>query len=365
MENDLKYIVYCTVNQVNDKIYIGVHKTDITKFDGYIGCGVYINRPATYERSKTVFQLAVKKYGIKSFKRYTIATFDNEDEAYLMEQSIVNKDFLKRTDVYNTALGGSNGAYLLTCRKVYQYTIDGTFLREYSSVKEAAVSVNRHSTSIERAIEFKSKCSNYFWTDIKYDKLDLSKMKQYVGQHTIPVYQYSSTGEYECCYESIEKCAEALNINSSNISTAIKLASKYNNKYFSTVFKETFIKANNKRIQTTEIHQYDLDGNYIASYSGQPEAKKKLNIKSDIYKAIRLHRTAGNFQWSFEKLPQIAPYKAKTGRKRRVGKYTKDWKLIKEYESKSEAMLENGKGLAHVLDGRDEFHKGFRYKFLS
>lgn len=35
-----KWIVYCTTCSVNNKIYIGVHKTlDPYKFDGYIGGG--------------------------------------------------------------------------------------------------------------------------------------------------------------------------------------------------------------------------------------------------------------------------------------------------------------------------------------
>ena len=53
-EANWKYIVYCTVNIVNNKIYVGVHKTkDASKFDGYIGNGVYVSQPYTYKYSKT------------------------------------------------------------------------------------------------------------------------------------------------------------------------------------------------------------------------------------------------------------------------------------------------------------------------
>ena len=48
----MKYIVYKTTNLINNYIYIGVHKTqDPNIFDSYIGCGVYINKPYTYEKA--------------------------------------------------------------------------------------------------------------------------------------------------------------------------------------------------------------------------------------------------------------------------------------------------------------------------
>ena len=78
-----KYIVYKTINLVNNKIYIGLHKTkDPEIFDGYIGNGVYNTQPYTYEHAKTAFQYAVKKYGPKNFRRYTIAVFDTVEEAF-------------------------------------------------------------------------------------------------------------------------------------------------------------------------------------------------------------------------------------------------------------------------------------------
>ena len=44
----MKFIVYCTTNIVNKKIYIGVHKTENPdKFDGYVGCSVRATQPST------------------------------------------------------------------------------------------------------------------------------------------------------------------------------------------------------------------------------------------------------------------------------------------------------------------------------
>lgn len=84
-----KYIVYCTTCNINNKIYVGTHKTnDNLSFDGYIGCGVYINAPSTYNKAKTVFQRAVQKYGHSSFNRKTIAVFDNEEDAYSLEAEV-------------------------------------------------------------------------------------------------------------------------------------------------------------------------------------------------------------------------------------------------------------------------------------
>ena len=88
----MKYIVYKTTNIINNYIYIGVHKTlDPDIFDGYLGCGVYVNSPATYKYSKTNFQIAINEFGCKNFKRETIAVFDNMEDAYNLESLLVNE----------------------------------------------------------------------------------------------------------------------------------------------------------------------------------------------------------------------------------------------------------------------------------
>lgn len=367
MENNskIKWIVYCTTCIVNNKIYVGVHKTNPEIFDGYIGDNCYINRPSTYEKGKYKFHKAVKKYGVKNFKRAIISIFDNEDDAFALEADIVNEDFLKRTDVYNTALGGRCGSSVSQRIACYQYDENGIFIKKHNSYLDASIEMSRNLRSIQRAIKDKHKCAGYYFTNIFYDKLDLSKMYNYEGLNKIPIYQYDLNGKYECCYESIKDAARVLNYNDSSIGKSIKLGIPYREKQFSTTFSLEYSNAKSTQITSQEVHQYDLEGNYIASYKNIQQAKNTLKIKNNIYQAIKLGNLCGGFQWSFEKLNKIAPVKPTSGRARKIGKYDKDWNLIKEYKSLAECKRENGSGMQHVLTGRDQFAKGFRYKYLS
>lgn len=161
MENNLRYIVYCTINKQTNFIYIGVHQTiNPDVFDGYLGCGVINNRPHTYQYAKTKFQQAVKEYGPKNFVRKTIAVFDDKEDAYMLEEDIVNNKYLQRNDVYNQVIGGRGGNGVGI--KTYQYDLDGNYLNEFNSINLAAIYVERSMRSIWRAVKEKIKCANYF-----------------------------------------------------------------------------------------------------------------------------------------------------------------------------------------------------------
>ena len=136
--NAIYWIVYQTTNLVNNKIYIGVHKTkDPYTFDGYLGNGIYITQPNTYIYGKTAFECAVKKYGIKNFKRTVLCIFDNEEEAYIEEARLVDEKFLKRPDVYNMILGGKIPPVVYPIKEVHMYDLQGNYLETFESFKKA------------------------------------------------------------------------------------------------------------------------------------------------------------------------------------------------------------------------------------
>lgn len=87
------YTVYKTVNLINGKHYIGVHKTDDPN-DDYFGSGIAIVK-------------AIKKYGKNSFKKEILLVSDSKTEAFLLEKELT-KDYVENTN-YNMRLGGTGG----------------------------------------------------------------------------------------------------------------------------------------------------------------------------------------------------------------------------------------------------------------
>lgn len=212
----MKFIVYQTVNKVNNKIYIGVHGTETDSFDGYIGNGVSIYRPSTYMHPKTPFQYAVKKYGIKNFIRTTIQEFDDEKEAYKLEEQLVNADFLKREDVYNLALGGRLPDCANPRKKVYMYDLDGNFVREFDSVNSAGRFLNpsaKGAGHLPRAIKQGHQFLGY---QFSYEKVPCMKKlkhrhittvdKPYVGSK---VGKFDDNGNLLETFETMTDCVKA------------------------------------------------------------------------------------------------------------------------------------------------------------
>jgi len=91
----MMYIIYKITNKVNNKIYIGVHGTN-DLHDSYMGSGISLKR-------------AIKKYGKEHFIKEILHIFESIDEAYKLEETLVNDEFIARKDTYNMKLGGNRG----------------------------------------------------------------------------------------------------------------------------------------------------------------------------------------------------------------------------------------------------------------
>ena len=91
------YYVYQITNLINNKIYVGKHKsTKHPSENGYYGSGTQI-------------KAAIKKYGIENFKKEVLFYCTDKDEMAQKELEIVTEDFVKRADTYNMHKGGPGG----------------------------------------------------------------------------------------------------------------------------------------------------------------------------------------------------------------------------------------------------------------
>ena len=89
------YYLYKITNIINNKFYIGVHRTSNIN-DEYFGSGINITR-------------AIKKYGKENFKKEILKFFENAPEMFFAEKEMVTEDFLKNPLVYNIRVGGKGG----------------------------------------------------------------------------------------------------------------------------------------------------------------------------------------------------------------------------------------------------------------
>ena len=85
------YLIYKVTNLINNKFYIGAHKTK-NKDDGYMGSGKLIKK-------------AIQKYGINNFSKEILMECVSEIEMYEKEKHLVKLC----EDSYNLKFGGEGG----------------------------------------------------------------------------------------------------------------------------------------------------------------------------------------------------------------------------------------------------------------
>lgn len=294
----MKYIVYKTTNLINGKIYVGVHRTNPDIFDGYIGCGV--TKKDQKKKSKG-FPKAVLKYGYENFKRETLFEYPDTVEgmfaAYKKEEEIVNLEFIKSPKTYNLALGGKFNPFNTIRKEIVQYTLDGKFIRTWSSIREAEENLNLNS--ISAAVTGKAKyCGNFQWK--YYDENNFLETIPPVETKEKTVYQFDLQGNLLKVWKSVTEASQNFD---NQHSARVAICNVCNNitrqaygYYWS--FKNKF----NYIAYGTAVAKYNDSGEFIESYSTIKEAAIKNNIKTptNICHAISgKQKRCGGFRWRY------------------------------------------------------------------
>lgn len=357
----MKYIVYKTTNLVNNKIYIGVHSTQNPEvFDGYIGCAIKGPGSIHIKHPKTAFHYAVAKYGFNNFKREIIKVFDTEEEAYALEEFLVDEEFLARPDVYNMILGGRTTSIIR--KNVYMYNLKGEYILEFKGTRSAGEYLNVSNSCICRAIKYKLKCKDYLFS---YNKSEFIDPTEYNIDVTTKnnIYVYNTKGELidEC--DSITETMKKYKIHNIKIKESCIFGMLINNLHFSYIKDSSFDLAFQKYIKNRIVYKYNSNGEFLKMYKSQEEAEKENN-GSNISKAIKLKSLCKNgFYWGLEKLNYYN--KKLTNRKKKVAKLDNNGNIIQTWESGRDCEKEVGSGVRHVLHGLAEAHKGYKYIYLN
>lgn len=142
------YTVYKITNILNQKIYIGVHKTaDLD--DGYMGSGTLLRR-------------AQEKYGLENFQKEILACFDNPESMFEMESQLVNEDFVARPDTYNMSKGGSGGNKIVGEHPLHSKPhLDSMNTLHHKRMKADSEYREKVSKKISSGLTGKSKRSSY------------------------------------------------------------------------------------------------------------------------------------------------------------------------------------------------------------
>lgn len=357
----MKYIVYLTINTKNNKIYVGKHQVeDVDTFDGYIGCGVNVYKHHTYKRPNSPFQFAVRKYGIKYFKRVTLAVFDTAEEAYRLEAKIVTKDFIKRKNVYNASEGGYRGPD--NSIEIHQYSLTGEYIKTWECAQRAAEYFNTNNNIIRNAVNYKTTAYGYLWSEQYCDNLDLTQYT--VTQEPEPVYQFDSNNNLVNEYKSICEAAKAANSSHSCIVLSIQGRTTSKGYYYShdkdfKIDKSVFNKI-------TNVYLYNLDGTFFKEFESPKECAQYFNENrtSTIYRSIRTSGLYKGYQISKEKVPFMKSVERKMVPKK-VAQYDLNGNLIKVFNSIMEARKEVSPNVTKCLKGQQKQTKGFVFKYYE
>lgn len=295
----MKYIVYRTTNLVNGKVYVGVHRTNPDIFDGYIGCGV-----TNKDKKKTVlkgFPAAVRKYGYKNFKRETLFEFPDTEEgrkaAYKKEEDIVDEDFIKSSKTYNLCRGGKMPLHYSLSKNIAQYDLDGTFIRAWSSIKEASENLGISANSISQCcIGNYHTGGDYQW---RYYTDDNNICKAHIKEKS--VYQFDLSGNLIHSWRSAVEAAEQfVNKKSARVAINNNCNGKVRKAYgYYWSFKRRFEYCPYDR--KTAVAAYGKDGKFIRSYDSAEEAAKSTGADSgNIISCIRgKHKTIKGYRWRY------------------------------------------------------------------
>lgn len=223
-KNCKKSGIYCILNLINQKKYIGSSKNIHSRISNH---KMMLNNNKHYNK---YLQNSWNKYSSKNFI-YIILEFCDEQSLIVREQFYV--DNLKPE--YNFIIDIINN--IITGKEIYQYDLEGNFIKKYDYIKQACLENNIHQSTICRFLNQEYKKGGGFLWSLEYKKSLPAYIKpkrnyNHLNQK-VEVYNIKNNLILKT-FNSLKECAEYFGCFPSEISKGIKTGRKFKKKYLIT-----------------------------------------------------------------------------------------------------------------------------------
>lgn len=359
----MKYIVYQTINKINNKIYIGVHRTeDPYIFDGYLGHGAYADKPYTYNKAKCHLHNAIQKYGPKNFYRKTLKVFDSSDLAFALEEELVNLDFIKRDDTYNMTVGGYRPP--INNKIIYQFDLSGNMIKKWDSVKTIIETFKCNKNRINMCIKDKRSFNNSYWAEVEFINVE-----EYRISSREAVFQYNSEGELLNSFKNVQEASQKLDLDKQAITSAVFEKHKYSGYYFlhsNDDINEIINNINSRKLRNqTVVYRYLKTGEFDIKYDSLSNAAKDNKTSTgNIIRAIKNESCCSGYKWSYDCAETIPSYSKKELIPTKIAQYDNQNNLIKIWDSVKECQKQFP-ACRKVCNGTRKTTGGYIFKYID
>lgn len=295
--SEIKGRIYKICNTVNDKVYVG---QTVQTLERRFGVHQYRARALMEDKYyHTKLYNAMAKYGIENFYIELIEEVEANDDETLSElldsrEIFWISEYDSYNNGYNTALGG-HGKFK------YDYRDEVLPLWQSGHSIYSIVAKTHHDTRIIRRVLL----DNGITMEEIRERSPICEPKK--------IYAYDMDGYFVREFKSIWQAHSELNITTANIQAALRDRQHYTHGYQFREYKQDRIEAcKEKWTGPVSVHQYDICGNFIASYTSLAEATRTIGLQSST-SIIRVcegkKKTCGGYQWSREhvdRMPDIS-----------------------------------------------------------
>ena len=277
--------IYIITNDINDKVYIGQtiktikhrwkeHQTKAYQVEGD-------------SRNDTCFYQAIRKYGLEHFQIKELEYVENNDFLFDRECYWI-AEYNSYQNGYNSTIGGEG-------RHWYNYQEFKELWDKGFSVDEIAKEYDCERNTVYYALSgFKE------WSEEAKQRQKEKSLTAMQASRKICIDCYNLKGEFLFTYESSRAAARALNITESMVRTARSTGGR--------ALKYLFVKHGEpapkpyQRVGAIGVNQYDLEGNFIATYESYQEAALTLGKPRTASSSISAvcngkRKTAYGYKW--------------------------------------------------------------------